>query len=147
MRLAFIASTFAAMTVLSPALARSRCADLGDAIARRTTARVIGVTAEFGNIQFEHPAAHEMTLFCGPSARPELFVAYEGNLDLRFLGLASVGGSVLVGKPVPMKVVTDCLAAAAIDPAAMAERLTGRARLQWRAYVVDGNGDVTISAR
>jgi hypothetical protein len=132
--------------VTGPALA-GPCDSLGHAIATRTKATIEAITPEFGNVKFNHSAAHEMTLMCGPGAARSIFVAYEGKPDARFLALASVAGGILLGgASVSPRAVGDCMLAAMVDPSGVAEREAGLAHLDCSASVPpDENGNVTIS--
>ncbi len=141
--------TIAASLVLmsAPALA-GPCDDLGQAIAARTKAVIDRITPEFGNVMFTHPAAHEMTLLCGPGDARSLDVAYEGEPDVRFLALASVAGGIFLGSgSVSTRAIGDCILAAGIDPAGEVERESGKAHLECSANVPDHFGSVTISHR
>ena len=87
------------LVLLSAPAAAGPCDDLGHAIAVRTKAAIERITPEFGNVEFRHSAANEMTLVCGPGDARSLFVTYEGSPDVRFLALASVAGEILLGGP------------------------------------------------
>jgi hypothetical protein len=133
--------------VTGPALA-GPCDNLGHAIATRTKATIEAITPEFGNVKFNHSAAHEMTLLCGPGDARSVFVAYEGKADAPFLALASVaGGTLLGGGAISPRAVGDCMLAASVDPTGIAERETGRAHLDCSASVADETGNVTISPK
>jgi|ERR1700677_112324 hypothetical protein len=139
---------FTALAVLSAPAVAGPCDALGHAIAARTKAAIERITPEFGNVEFSHSAAHEMTLVCGPGDARSLFVAYEGSPDVRFLALASVAAGILLGgESVSPRAIADCLLAAAIDPSGEFEQESGHVHLDCSANVPDKTGDVTISRR